>query len=743
MHNSLFIRNLLRRTNRDPMRLDRRDAHRTVARDPRTTPSAGEFELAGDWRVVCRGDSAIGALVVADLEDFLRRMGVAVAQDAPHAIECLVDAALTVRDCRLSCEPGRIKVVGGDLAGLWAGIAWLEWEMRVRRGPFLPRGEMTRRAAWAVQISQGPWGGNYSVPDFSPEYLSDDAFRLYAHYGVNSMMIYGDLLCYVKSEILAELNCPDYEANLAMLRDAARRAARYGVRFSYVVIGPKLRASHPVFLAHPEVRGSGFEVGGDLIHFLCSSSEVTLDFYRETFSRLFAEVPELEGLILIVAAESFYHCQMWPGAKVRCERCYAQPVEELLSHLLDVIRGAVTAAQPRAWVVPWVYAPGGWERPDRQEFIRQLPQGMPIYHQIEKDQWLQKDGYEKNIWDYSIDFQGPSEIMRGVAKVAHQTGHPLLVKTETGIGLEVFQFPYVPALQHLAQKWERVRALEPAGVQQSWLFFGMFGSRAEELGLWAAYRDDMPRDEFLRRMAVRDFGPEAAEAALASWARMSNAVRHIPCICLQTYYVGPSFLGPAHPLVPEKDAPIPDVFHGYLYYLQEAEETFSRKRIEEAKACLVMASLPDTAESVGIRWEGASDGWDIIVREYAAAAAEAEAAWRHLVEAAPLAPTEADRRNLREEALLTELVYRTMKACENTVRFLRARRECERTGDPSFRTAMREVALQEKANALAADHIYEEAPWLDISERRDGQFASCREMIAEKARWIDRFLREG
>ena len=61
--------------------------------------------------------------------------------------------------------------------------------MRTRRGPILPAGEFARTARWPRQVSQGPWGGNYSVPDFSPEYLSDDGFRLYAHYGVTSLQL--------------------------------------------------------------------------------------------------------------------------------------------------------------------------------------------------------------------------------------------------------------------------------------------------------------------------------------------------------------------------------------------------------------------------------------------------------------------------------------------------------------------------------------------------------------------------
>jgi hypothetical protein len=89
-----------------------------------------------------------------------------------------------------------------------------------------------------------------------------------------------------------------------------------------VVIGPKLRPDHPVFVNHPGVKGTGVQLNGRTLHFLCSSDERVLAFYQETFGQLFREVPELAGLVLIVAEESFYHCKMWRlSATEPCPRC--------------------------------------------------------------------------------------------------------------------------------------------------------------------------------------------------------------------------------------------------------------------------------------------------------------------------------------------------------------------------------------------------------------------------------------
>jgi len=365
-----------------------------------------------------------------------------------------------------------------------------------------------------------------------------------------------------------------------------------------------------------------------------------------------------------------------------------------------------------------------------------------LMHHVEKDFSYHKAGYTKSVWDYSIDYTGPSPEVQRLADFAHETGRPLLVRTETGIGLEVFQFPYVPALQHLAAKWQGVRSLKPAGVHQSWLFFGMAGTRAEELGFWAAYEPGKTADQFLREMAVRDFGAEAADSALESWAAMSRAVTHLPCIQLPGYYVGPTFLGPCHPLLPSARDAVPDVFHGYLHYLQENEETFSRKPVEQARICLVMADLPPSSRNVGvIPDDPASDGWELVAREYTTAAEEAKQAMRCLQTAADKVRTAEDRRRMQEEQDLTELVYRTFLACANTVEFLRARRAWEKDKSASDLERLREIARTERENAAAAIPIYARSRWLDPSLRLDGRFRPAEEMLREKIAWLNRFLR--
>ncbi len=738
MHNSLHIRDILKKSNSDPLCIERRDPHRLVACDPAAQPQPGDVTLHRGVAVTCEWpDSEVAIRVHDDLTDFLGRMGIDTGMRGRQqlVLRRVTAAGLGLRDFRWNCQADSVVIEAVAVAGLWAGVAWLEFEMRTRRGPFLPAGKIERRADWEHQISQGPWGGNYSVPDFSPEFLSDDAFRLYAHYGITEMMIYGDLLCYADSRILPELNHPEAAHNLAVLQDAARRAACYGVHFSYVAIGPKLRPQHPVFKVHPDVAGIVVDQGGLQLQFLCTESAEGRTFYGEQLGHLFREVPQLAGLILIVAQESFYHCKMWwPRQRVKCPRCDGQRTEDVLAHILDEIHGAVREANPGAYVAAWPYSTGSWERPDRLEFIRCLPRDVAFMLSVEKDEAYRKDGYIKKIWDYSVDYGGPAEPMRKCAAACHKAGRPLVVKTETGIGLEVIQFPYVPAMQRLADKWQGVRNLAPFAVHQSWLFFGMFNSRAEALGLWAAYAPEMSRDEFLRKLAMRDFGPAAAPLVIEAWQYMSESMGRLPLLQFNCYYVGPSFLGPCHPLVAEKGMKLPAVFDGFLFYLQEGGETFASKNVDQTRTCLAIdrfdpsGGMPQVLPSERRRSE------EIIRDEYGLATETAGRAVEYLRRAAALTVTAVDDEQLRDEALLTEAVYRTNRACYNTARWFIAR-------DAGDVAAMRTIALDERENALSAIPMYTAAPWLELNRRIDGKFSAVADMITEKVSMSDHWLR--
>lgn len=564
MHNSLQIRALLRQANADPLVRARRDPFRTLRVDGPRVAADGELLLEGTWQISTYGELAGLEEAAADLRELLSRFAIGQAETAEQQIQLIEDRSYLDGDVRCEVRDGAITIRAGTSHGLWAGVIHLIRDMMLHRAPVVARGMVHKQPSWQIQNSQAPVGANYLVPDLSPDYLSDDAFRLLAHSGINGMTIYGDWLCYVRSERFPELTSPDYDRNIAMLQDATRRAQRYGVRLYYVPVSPKLLSNHPLFERYPDARGSrlfpGLSPTPKQIHCLCSSDPESLQFHAEVFQSLFREVPELGGLILIVGGESYYHCFMRPdrrdlpeGVRTNCPRCATSQPEQVVNGLLAATAAGVHAAKPDAPVIAWPYSAYSWSSDEQYlDLVRGLPTDVTWMSEIEKDQWLRKERYQKRIWDYSIDSVGPSDIIKAQRPLLTERELRLMVKHETALGLEAIHVPYVPALQRIFQKWSNVRSLGPRGVVQSWMFFGMWGSRAEELGWWANWFPTLSSEQVLTQIAQRDFGDRAPHVVKA-WQCLSTAVGHLPYI--PPYFSGPEFIGPAHPLFFDSSEP--------------------------------------------------------------------------------------------------------------------------------------------------------------------------------------------
>lgn len=747
LHNSLLIRDRLLQANTDPLRRHRRTPHRNLVIDATATPQEEELALVGTWRVSTQGELQGLSAAKEDLSAFLDQCGVSLSQDGRGTILLAGETDASFSGFQRTVDRDAIIIKAATTTGLWAGVVDLEQTIALRGAAILPAGPVEREPSWPIQIGQAPFGANYLVPDLAESYLSDDAFCLLTHYGLTGMTIYGDWLLYVDNDRYPELSHPDYEHNIAVLRDAVQRAAQYGIKLYFVPVSPKLPADHPVFQRQPELRGS--RIGTELnasqpaVHNLCSSSPKSLAFHQECFSRLFQAVPELGGLILIVGGESYYHCFMRPdktelqaGEKTNCARCRENAPEAVVANLIEATATAVHRTAPDAPVFAWPYSAHGWSRDsDQVDLIRRLPAGVRLLTEIDKDAWVDKGGYEKHIWDYSIDFTGPSNrILRQAAEVRSRNLQ-LAVKTETALGLECIQVPYVPALQRLGEKWTHVRDLAPAAVLQSWMFFGMWGSPAEELGWWANWRSDLSLETAIQTIASRDFGP-SAEQVLAAWEEMSIAVSHLPYI--PSYFRGPEFIGPCHPLQWDRNQPTPELFHAALYYLQENEATFSTTA-KEVLHSLVMSELPEQSLTSHLRVAPGVDPWSIVISELGQAAAAAERAYAIILAVATnvqAPPSSA----LGEQLGLIEFLYRTWTSTDHTIRFVYARDRWEATRHPGHHREMRAIAQAEMANAKAAHHLFSDYPWLNLALRLDGKYPDSTEMLEAKIAMLEPFI---
>ncbi|MFX0098460.1 MAG: hypothetical protein ACFFCS_02690 [Candidatus Hodarchaeota archaeon] len=744
LHNSLLIQDFLKARNNNPLCKVRRDPHRLLSPSKNQVINDGDIKLAGTWTIQVRADVVGKEEIGNDLMDFLEKMGLEIEKSAMKEIEVMIVPSMEDRIFKISIKQEKINIQACCSRDLWAAVVYLEKEMTRRGGPILPAGEITKKPEWRVQISQAPWGANFLVPDLSEEYLSIDAFRLLAHYGINGMTIYGDMLCYVNSSILPELNALDYEKNIQTLRDASERASKYGVSFYYVVVSPKLDKDHPVFKTHPNARGSllGGDTGDKELHCLCSSDDESLSFHEEFTENLFTEVPLLGGVILIVGGESYYHCYMNPATrlprkKTNCESCAKNDAETVVSRLVEFTARGVHKVKSSAPVLVWPYSAHRWSKdPYQIELIESLPKDSSFHSEIDKDQWIKKDTYSKSIWDYSVDFTGPSDRIVEQASAVKENGLDLYIKSETALGLELIHLPYVPSIQRALEKWGNVHSLHPIGVLQSWMFFGMWGSRNEELGFWKCWHPEMSSDEIIHTIAERDFG-EGAPNVIKCWGHMSEAIGHLPCI--PPYFMGPFFLGPAHPLVFKESPEELSIFSGSLFYKQEHKESFSSEMIDNFEP-LYQDKLPASPASWGFIADDYMHAWDAFMEELSKLVEYSAFALNDLKNIAPEHLESNQQARLNEELNTAEFLYRTFLCVFNSITFLRNKEEYNRSQKQEIHEEMKNIARSELENTIASKKMIADGPWLNLNLRVEGRFKSSTKMIEKKIQLLEEFL---
>ncbi|MEA2711445.1 MAG: hypothetical protein QOF78_4046 [Phycisphaerales bacterium] len=742
LHNSLFRRELLQSMNRHPLIAARRDVHRNVSPRPVAKVAADQVIFRGAWAVRAARKSAAETAVAADAADFLKRMGVDVRDDAKN--EILFEIGSAERGFRVVASETRLDVHAADAGALWAGWVSVENQMRTSGGPIVARGEFSAEPAWNIQIAPPTWGSNYAVPDLSPEYVTDDTFRSLAHAGADGMFIYGDFLVYAAGTRFEELNYPEAEKNLATLRQASERAAAYGVKLYYVAVSPKLAADHSLFKRRPSVRGArlfhGPDHPGTALHCLCSSDAEALGFHADVFGRMFKEVPQLGGVILIIGGESYYHCFMRAGgaalAHTNCAKCEGKVPEDVIANLLKTTADAVHAAKPQAEVMAWPYsAHGFWSKePNQFDLIDRLPEGVALLSEIDKEQKVTRGGIEKYIWDYSVDYDGHSDRIVAQSLRCAQRDRKLFIKTETAHGIELLHLPYVPAIGRSATQWESVRALRPRGVLQRWGFIGMFDSAAERIGWQARWNPSFTPSAATLAVARQLCAGDVATATqiVAAWKHFDESVHHIPVLTTGAYYCGPAFLGPCHPLpVWDPKGAIPDAFKGNLYYLLENEPSLNDSRTRQ-KDDLTLTATHQLGGAPPVPVEA----------EFSLARDAAAKGHAILASIKTDALPDGVRAEIAEHQAIGELLYRTYRATVNTIRFVRLIEEAK--GDrEKIRPVLVEIAKDELENTQAAEKMYEATPWLNHNLRLDVGMPDSLSMVREKRRLLEAYLAAG
>ena len=494
------------------------------------------------------------ATAYADFRFFLSSVGLPADGPYPLVTQALSTARreeYCIRVSAAGCELG-----AGDTEGIRRGLIWLEDEMLRRGGPFLPRGEFTRKPVIRTRISRCFYGPVNRPPKSKDEladdvdYYPDEYLNRLAHEGANVLWMTVHFFQTVPSKLI-----PEYGRHagprLDKLRRVVQKCARYGIRIYPFCIEPAaLNWPYPEIAAaaaaHPELKGHN--------QAFCTSTDLGRAYLEEATRTLFTEVPSLGGLIIIPVGERLTHCTsgsipdggQWPAPNT-CPRCSQRAPHAVLAETLALLAKGMQAVNPEAELVAWPYGQFVcWGEEKTVEAAGHLPDTIILQHNYETGGRNRQLGKERPAWDYWLSYVGPSNLFRRSAAAAVQNGTRVSAKLQVGCSHEVATTQVVPVPGLLYRKYREMHALGVSSAMQSW-YFGTYPSLMTKAAGELSFAP-FPQHEkaFLLSLAQRDWGPHAATVASA-WRWFAKGYSQYPTAHIFGYF-GPMHDGPIWPL---------------------------------------------------------------------------------------------------------------------------------------------------------------------------------------------------
>jgi hypothetical protein len=543
-----------------------KDYFSRFSRDRAAKANKDGVEIDSKWNIVVPGGSApLSRLMAEHFQTFLRqRMGVDIAiieNDSTNAAIVLQDSSRgnpgVPESFTIHVAKDRITVKSDSPAGLRDGVVRLVDRIGLREAPILEIGSITYRSRLPVRLGAVPAGGSYKDVVF---------------FGFNAVMYGGgDLFSLSRSDAIPELSKRRVPGMLEAQQKGMNELSKYGLKaYAWLNTRQKFPKDDPVFEAHPEIRGS-LTWSADGEYNLCTSHPLVRRYLKESIQELFKALPELQGVVLIIGGEGFYHCHMRPygveKGHTNCTRCEPLGAEAAVADLCNDLAAAARSVNPHAEIVVWPYSAEHVWAADAPAtgFLEKLKPGVALLTEIEKSETIDKPGgVKKSIWDYSIDFIGPATRTKAQIAACAEHGIPVYLKSEPELGFEAPRLPQIPCMDRWA---ERAEVLASCGATGAWVFPAFrpfYGTSACEINKFLWWTPVPDREELLHLLAKRIAGESAAGGLREAWRYCSAAVALSPE--LPSYYLGPYYLGPLHPMCANKDEPLPDVFYGqYLF----------------------------------------------------------------------------------------------------------------------------------------------------------------------------------
>lgn len=514
---------------------------------------AGELDISGGLRIEdAYGTGEKLATAVAELNAFFRDAG--LPENGKVPLKFARGKVAGRESYRLNAGESGVELIAEDDEGMRRGIYFLENLMASQNGAFLPYGK-TERKPWLKNRISRCFFGPIKRPPFNRDELLDDIDYYPGDYlgklareGINGLWIT------VEFRDLAETSFtkrdPLAQKRLEKLRKTVERCGKYGIKIWLFSIEPaSLPKDDPLLAAHPEWKGAR---GWRNDYAFCTSGESALRYLRESLADIFAQVPNLGGLINISHGERITNClSALPAvsdAQVACPRCSKLPKWKIHADAARAMSEGMRESNPEAELISWLYQP----QPEAErapwvfDLARHVPEGVIIQYNFESGAFKKQLGRWRSGGDYWLSFCGPAQPFARIADAARASGAELSAKIQVGCSHEVATVPFVPAPGLLYDKYAQMKKAGCSSVMQCWYFGNYPGIMNEAAGELAFEDFNGAKEDFLVRLARPKWGANAGKAAKI-WNACAEGYSHYPLSNDMQYY-GPVHAGIVWPL---------------------------------------------------------------------------------------------------------------------------------------------------------------------------------------------------
>ena len=365
------------------------------------------------------------------------------------------------------------------------------------------------------------------------DYYPEEYLNKLAHENINGLWLTVYLRDYPTKVI--PHHGKDAEKRYAKLRTVVEKCARYGIKIYLFMSEPKLWGE-PYFCVpkedakdYPEMIGFTREQYG----FFCTSSAAGQQYFKDTIGGLFANVPNLGGIINIMYGEDNGSCassaQIFTGTPINkdCPLCSKYELADVYANLAKLINDTMHKYNPTAEYIGWFYAPGQRDGSSQSEELKRIAEKFPkdctFMLNFESGVAIEQLGKTRRVFDYSLACVGPSNVFKDSCQVREKSG----AKIQVGCSHENAAVPFMPVPENLYDKYHFMANNGVSTAMQCWYFGNYPGLMNKAAGKLSFLPFTENASQFLEDLARPDWRIDAPLVASA-WHDFSMAYRQFP-----------------------------------------------------------------------------------------------------------------------------------------------------------------------------------------------------------------------